>query len=186
MTFHKVLLALPLLALGCPADDDDANEDGADTGGSTGTEEGGTNTPTDSGESCTPGQVEACLCPDMSGSTQICLSDGSGFSACDCVGGDDDEGSADSASSAESSGGGETSASGSSDEGVGDSGTEAGASEGPMPECDGSSHPLVDGDLRYCEPGNCYCGDFSVDPPYDTCYMEAIAEPCCPVEVVCY
>jgi hypothetical protein len=48
------------------------------------------------------------------------------------------------------------------------------------------SHPLVEGDLRYCEAGSCYCGDLSMKPPLDACYAEAIADPCCPVELECY
>lgn len=181
MTLPRLLALVPVLLFACSTegagDDDGAGtaSDESSTGDPGGTEGGG----------CTPGEVQACLCPDQSGSTQVCLADGSGYSACDCVGdsGADD----DSAGTTEASdGAAETSSAGSSDDGAVDGGSDSGTTAGPMPECDGSSHPLVDGDLRYCEPGNCYCGDFSVDPPYDTCYVMEIAEPCCPVEVVCY
>lgn len=132
------------------------------------------------GQSCTPGEIGACLCPGDTPSTQICLADGSGFSACDCVGmSGPDDGSGGPASS-----GGIETTSGEPTGGDVDE-SSGGSSGGPPPECDGS-HPLVDGDLRYCEEGHCYCGDFSVMPPFDVCYAMAIAEPCCPVEVVCY
>jgi hypothetical protein len=123
-----------------------------------------------------------CACPDGSSSTQICLSNGSGYSACACVGMTtaDDQGR--SGSSEGSSG---SSGSGATDGDSSGTSTDGGSTQGPAPECDGA-HPLVDGELRYCEPGNCYCGDFSVDPPFDVCYAPEIAESCCPVEVECY
>lgn len=184
MTFRKLLL--PFLVLGCPADGD--SSEGADTGGTGGTSgtAGTGGSSSSAGENCMPGLVEACLCPDGGASTQVCLADGSGFSACDCVGvttmDDDSVGSMTSPESTDST---PDTATESTDEGPAESGSD-GSSTGPAPECDGSSHPLVEGDLRYCEAGNCYCGDFSVKPPFDLCYPEAIAAPCCPVEVVCY
>jgi hypothetical protein len=44
----------------------------------------------------------------------------------------------------------------------------------------------VEGDLRYCEKGHCYCGDLMMKPPLDVCYAEMIADPCCPVDLECY
>jgi hypothetical protein len=176
MTFQELFVALAFCVLGCSPDQD--GNDGAETEPGT----AGTTGSSSGGESCMPGQIDACLCPDGTPSTQICLADGSDFSACDCVSatGEDDSGG-----SSGSGGVSGTSDDGSSDEGPADSGTGGSSTGGPPPECDGE-HPLVDGELRYCEAGNCYCGDFSVEPPFDVCYVEAIAEACCPVDVVCY
>jgi hypothetical protein len=44
-------------------------------------------------------------------------------------------------------------------------------------------HPNVMGDRRYCDPGSCYCGDAEMG--LDACYVEAVAEACCPIDVVC-
>jgi hypothetical protein len=177
-------LCLLTMLAGCPGEesgDTDADDTDPGTGGTEATSAGPTGSTTamaTGGEMCTPGEIEECSCTDGSTSDRICLSDGSGFSACDCVGGttEPQTGSSDDSGSSEG-GSGESSGGGSG----------SGSSTGePMPECDGSSHPLVDGDLRYCEAGNCYCGDFSVKPPFDVCYPMDIAEPCCPVEVECY
>jgi hypothetical protein len=173
MTLHKLFLALALGLSGCSP-----NEAGDAGDGSSGTSATGSSS---GGESCIPGEIQACLCPDESASTQICLADGSDFSACDCVSATSN---ADDSAGSGSGGTSETTGDASTGEGTTDGGT-TGASTGPAPECDGS-HPLVDGDLRFCEAGNCYCGDFSVRPPFDVCYAMEIAEPCCPVEVVCY
>lgn len=179
-----LLLSLPLCLFGCSGGkDDNAGSTAADDSSGSGS----------GGATCTPGVIDACLCPDMSPSTQICFADGSGFSACDCVGmsgpGEDSGDSAvtgggsatsdDGSSSDSGSTGGSTSTSSTSSTSSGNEST------GPAPECDGS-HPLVDGDLRYCEAGDCYCGDFMVEPPFDVCYAMDIAEACCPVDVVCY
>lgn len=60
------------------------------------------------------------------------------------------------------------------------------AGEGGACECCVGEHPLVEGDTRYCEPGGCYCGDPQMDPPLDACYVAAVADVCCPIELVCY
>jgi hypothetical protein len=44
--------------------------------------------------------------------------------------------------------------------------------------CEGT-HPLVDGDRRYCEAGDCYCAT------PDNCYPAASAVACCSVDPVC-
>lgn len=183
MTWRALALTMPLFLLAC------VTTDAGDTGaGSSGSESGSTSasggSSGSSSESCMPGEIDACLCPDQTPSTRICLADGMSYSECDCTGGSATTASStESATSAETTGPSESSGDGSSE--GSDSGTDASSSEGPPPECDGS-HPLVDGDLRYCEMGNCYCGDFSVRPAFDVCYAEDIAQPCCPVEVVCY
>jgi hypothetical protein len=41
------------------------------------------------------------------------------------------------------------------------------------------THPLLDGDRRYCEAGDCYCAD------PDACFNEAVASACCEGEVAC-
>lgn len=51
--------------------------------------------------------------------------------------------------------------------------------------CQGS-HPIVEGDMRFCDPGFCYCGDLQAEPPLDACYAEDQADACCPVELECY
>jgi hypothetical protein len=171
---------LVFILAACPGEESGDTDGSADTEASSGTSVGPTSSTTTSGtggETCTPGEIQECACTDGSMSDQICLSDGSAFSACDCVGGTTEPATG---SGSEDSGSSE----GGSSEGS-SSGSESSTGE-PMPECDGSSHPLVDGDLRYCERGNCYCGDFSVEPPFDVCYPMDIAEPCCPVEVECY
>lgn len=53
-------------------------------------------------------------------------------------------------------------------------------------ECGGGSHPLVEGDLRYCEEGHYYCGDLMMKPPIDVCYAVTVADPCCPIDLKCY
>jgi hypothetical protein len=72
---------------------------------------------------------------------------------------------------------------GSTDAGVED--TAGSSSEGPPPECIGS-HPLVEGELRYCEEGSCYCNDTVSPVPSENCFTMDIADPCCAVELVCY
>ena len=165
------------MVAGCPSEEA-GDTDGEDTEAATGgTSSGPTSSSTATGTggpACMPGEIQECTCTDGSMSDQICLADGSGFSACDCVGGTTEP----------QTGSGEDSGSGDSGSGE-DSGSGSGSSTGPMPECDGA-HPLVEGDLRYCEKGNCYCGDFSVEPPFDVCFTMDIAEACCPVEVMCY
>ncbi|MBL4685876.1 MAG: hypothetical protein JKY37_14875, partial [Nannocystaceae bacterium] len=52
--------------------------------------------------------------------------------------------------------------------------------------CCGGTHPLVDGEIRSCEEGHCYCGDLEADPPLDACYAEVVAEVCCSVALECY
>ena len=41
------------------------------------------------------------------------------------------------------------------------------------------THPLVNGDVRSCNPGDCFCAD------PDACFPEASASSCCTVAVVC-
>jgi hypothetical protein len=50
-------------------------------------------------------------------------------------------------------------------------------SDGPL-ECT-RQHPAVDGSVRFCETGRCYCA------PADTCFPAAIAAVCCPTEPQC-
>ncbi|MBO6934852.1 MAG: hypothetical protein JJ863_07750 [Deltaproteobacteria bacterium] len=52
------------------------------------------------------------------------------------------------------------------------------ATVGDGGECSGE-HPLVEGDRRYCEPGDCYCADV------DTCFAAADAAGCCAGTPVC-
>ena len=121
------------------------------------------------------------------------MPDGSGYSACECGGTttatSTSAGSTSTSTAGTTAGSEETAGRGSSE--GGGSGTSAadgsGSSEGPPPECNGS-HPLVEGDLRYCERGHCYCGDLDAMPPVDVCYATEIAEACCPegIELVCY
>jgi hypothetical protein len=48
-------------------------------------------------------------------------------------------------------------------------------------ECIGT-HPIVDGERRFCDPGFCYC----LEPgPRDTCFPTATAAACCTVEPEC-
>lgn len=176
-----LFLTLALAPLGCTNENDDTS---TSTGTSTGTSGDLTG-----GNSCVPGEIAACLCPDDTPSTQICLADGSDYSACDCIGTMTGGGTGTGGDTSSGGGTGDSTGSTTSDDGstdgtsvTDDGGTSTG---GPPPECDGS-HPLVEGDLRYCEQGFCYCGDFMVDPPFDVCYAAEIAEPCCPVDVVCY
>ena len=61
-------------------------------------------------------------------------------------------------------------------------------SDGSGGETDGEvicmgEHPNVMATRRYCDPGSCYCGDAEMG--LDACYVEAVAEACCPVDVVC-
>lgn len=44
--------------------------------------------------------------------------------------------------------------------------------------CTGT-HPLLDGTRRYCEPGDCFCGD------PDSCFPAAIAAACCSAAPTC-
>ena len=181
-TSRLTLVAFFVASLGCPAEDSAEGDTDTTTGGTTGVAPTttGSTTSTTAAETtstgqpvCEPGALEACACADGTSSNQICLADGSGFSACDCVGvgttaGGDSSGSSDGSSGMSS-----------------DAASDTGSTGEPPPECDGA-HPIVEGDLRFCERGNCYCGVFDVEPPFDTCYPMDIAEPCCPVEVVCY
>lgn len=76
---------------------------------------------------CTPGQTQVCLGPGRCDGAQACLSDGSGYSACDC------------GSASLPDGGFEADAG--SDAGVQDAGVDGGVDAGP-------SVPLPDGGLR--------------------------------------
>jgi len=171
MRLHSLSFSLAVVLFGCSVNDD--TDDGADTDPAAST------SASSGGQICEPGQIEACLCPGDSPSTQICLGDGSGYSECDCVGMMSATGSGGSTGPGTTNGADESTSGGPQDT-EGDSST-----GGPPPECDGV-HPTVEGDLRFCERGFCYCEDLTVEPAFDTCYPADIAEPCCPVEVVCY
>jgi hypothetical protein len=60
-------------------------------------------------------------------------------------------------------------------------GGDAGARDASAVICVGE-HPRITGmgDLRWCDPGNCYCGS------PDNCYPADTAAACCAVAVVCY
>lgn len=55
---------------------------------------------------------------------------------------------------------------------------DAGSSDGGGVICRGT-HPLLDGERRYCEAGDCFCAS------PDNCYPEEVAAECCEVDVVC-
>jgi hypothetical protein len=171
----KSLALVALFLLACPGDADDGDT-AADSGSG--------------GVMCDPGIIQDCACPDGSQSMQTCNAEGTGFSACECGG---TEGATSAGSTSSSTSGGTTTSAGSTaDTGEGssgggsDSGGQDSSSDGGI-ECMGS-HPLVEGDLRYCERGDCYCGDLQARPPVDVCYAMDIAEACCPegIELVCY
>lgn len=195
------------LLLGCPAsDDDDAGDDGeamSDSDGTAGS--------ADAGGTCTPGAQVACACTDGTQGTQTCDAEGSAFDACECGGGT--SAATTGTGSATDDGGSTTSPTGDDSTGADTTPADTGMDmctpgvpepcdcpDGPgfqrcneMGElgecscCEGS-HPLVEGDLRYCEEGSCYCGALQVDPPIDVCYEAMIAESCCPgdIDLVCY
>lgn len=48
----------------------------------------------------------------------------------------------------------------------------------PDAGCSGT-HPLVEGERRYCAPGDCYCAT------PDSCHSAPTAAACCEVDVVC-
>ena len=197
-----LFLSVAALA-GCPASDDASSDSGAMT-------EGEATAGSDGGDAtCTPGAQVACVCTSGDQGIQICNEDGSAFDACDCgdgtsggtsVGGTDGDGTTTSAADDGSSGG---------DTMMPDTGAQACTPGVPEPCdcpngpgfqrcnemgelgecmcCDGT-HPLVEGDLRYCEMGDCYCGALQANPPIDVCYDQMMAELCCPgdIELVCY
>jgi hypothetical protein len=178
MNARALLISIAFCALGCSAEGDG---------------DSGANEASSGGQSCDPGLISECTCTDGSMSTQTCMPDGSGYSECECGGGTTTSSSTSAGSMATTttgmSAGSEDTAGASTDAGSGDTSAADGSSssEGPPPECNGS-HPLVEGDLRYCERGHCYCGDLEAMPPVDVCYAMEIAEACCPdgIELVCY
>lgn len=183
MTTRVPGLMLGLCLLGC------ATEGGDEGAGTMATEETG------GGNGCTPGAINPCACPDGTQSQQTCEASGDAFGACEC-------GTSTSATttSASTTSGTTTSTTTSSstttpdDTGEStagdseDSGTTASdesSSTGPAPECNGT-HPIVEGDLRYCEKGDCYCNDLVSPVPSENCFPADIADACCAVELVCY
>lgn len=197
-------LALALLC-GCPASAEPGDTDG-DTEAVEGTG------PT----ACTPGTSLDCACSDGSMGTQTCAPDGGSYGECQCGSDDASstgtslpttgDPSGDPSTTAETGSGESTSSSETSAAEESTSASECAAGEtmecdcGSGPgvatctdggqfgacECCEGSHPLVEGDLRYCDEGHCYCGDLEMKPPLDACYAETIADPCCPVDLECY
>lgn len=182
MSHRTSALILTLCLFGCPADGE--GDDAAGTGETD---------PTSGGGGCTPGEVSPCACPDGTQSQQTCAADGNAFGACACGGSTDSTTTASSSSTTASTTtdpsstttGTDEESGGSSDAGSSESGTAAGSSDGPTPECTGS-HPIVEGEMRYCEEGNCYCNDTVSPVPSESCFPEDIADACCAVELVCY
>jgi hypothetical protein len=196
----KTMMILVGLGLaGCPASDDAADTGDTEAAGSDGT--------ATSGGACTPGAQVQCVCTDGQQGAQVCNADGTGFDACECAGdgttggGSAGSGGTDTGSSAD---GTDTGAATTGETGV--EGCDPGTAEacdcgdgpgvqrctdagelGPC-ECCMGDHPIVEGDLRYCEEGACYCGALMAMPPIDVCYVESIAELCCPgdIELTCY
>jgi hypothetical protein len=196
---------LALLLVGCPGTGDGDEDGSAATEGAS----------SDGAGACEPGEVVTCACVDGSASTQVCEPDGAAFGPCECAESDDSSGgggptggAGGTTSGGESSGGsgGEASTDGGSSEDgprgciPGTMNACDGCPEGPgyqvcddmgewsACECCNGSHPEVEGDLRYCLRGFCYCGDLEIKPPVDACYGAPFAEVCCPGDIVleCY
>lgn len=190
--------AAAVLLAGCPAEPGG----GGETGSATEAASSGGET------ACNPGETSDCACTDGTMGTQVCAEDGQSFGACECgAGTSGGQGGTGTTSDGDSTGDGTTGpAEGTTSEGETDAACLPGTiftcdcPEGPgYQECSESgeigpciccegSHPLVEGDLRYCEEGHCYCGDLMAMPPVDACFAQAIAEACCPGDIVleCY
>ena len=188
-------------------------DNGKDNEGSGGETEGSSSTSASAsdGQGCMPGSSAACACTDGSMGTQICADNGQSYGACDCGAGSAGSDSSDPSTTSDSTDG-STTAGDSSTEGGSTGGENTDSAGGCEPgtvaacdcpdgpgfaacndagerspcECCVGEHPLVEGDTRYCEPGGCYCGDLQMDPPLDACYVAAVADVCCPIELVCY
>ncbi len=198
----NTLVWVTLLA-GCPVSEDASTDSGAmtESDSTAGSDDGDT--------TCTPGAQVACVCTSGDQGIQICNADGSAFDACDC--GEDTSGGTSSGSPDDT---GTTTAvaddsSGGSDSSTSDTGMDMCTPGVPEPcdcpngpgfrRCDDvgelgeclcceGTHPLVEGDLRYCEAGDCYCGALRAIPPIDVCYDQMVADLCCPgdIDLVCY
>jgi hypothetical protein len=198
---RSALIPMVLLLTACPSSDDGAASTTGDETSGDATEGAG---------ACTPGAQVACACTDGAQGQQECNDAGSGFGACLCEGGGSGSGGSTdpgTTSAAESTAGGSDST------GEDPTGTDTGdamctpgvaetcdCGDGPGVqrcndagelgpcECCMGSHPLVEGDLRYCDAGACYCGALQAVPPVDVCYDDAIAQLCCPgdIALVCY
>jgi hypothetical protein len=183
--------------------------------GETGDTDGDTDAvATSAGLACQPGSTLACACNSGAMGTQACAPDGQSYGMCEC--GDAESSSSSTTSgpptgdptgdpTGETDDGDTTTDAESSTSGGSTSAAECEAGEamecdcGSGPgvatcsdgqfgacECCMGAHPLVDGDMRYCEEDHCYCGDLQMKPPLDVCYAEAIADACCPIELECY
>lgn len=197
--------ALCLLLMACPGGSGDGGDDAATT------DQASSGTP----DACTPGEEIACACTDGSMSTQTCNPDGGSYSECECDPGVGSSGGMDGTTTATatategstSSNTGEDSTGGSTTE---PATTEAGCMPGEVNACDCpdgpgfqfcndagelspcecciGDHPEVEGEMRFCLEGHCYCGNFEVEPPIDVCYGEMVADVCCPGDIIleCY
>ena len=155
MTWRSAWLSGVLLVSAAACGDDESGDDGAGSDGA----------------SCEPGAIVGCACQDGSPGEQVCMTDGAGFWPCECEG---EMGGA-SASASSSPGTGSASGSGSAE---GPSTMTSAATSDSGSACEGS-HPLVEGDARFCGDGDCYCR------PTDTCFAEAEAAGCCEDVVLC-
>jgi hypothetical protein len=187
---------------GCPAD---VREGGATDGDTEAIA-------TSDGHLCHPGTSMACACTNGATGSQACAADGQSYGACECDV-EDGSGEATSSTSnpstdattdptPESTGGEATTGADSSgdtttsiaecepDETMecdcGDGRGFATCIDGQFApcECCMGSHPIVEGDVRYCDTGRCYCGDPTMS--LDACFPEPTADPCCPVDLECY
>jgi|GEM_PF-6136493 len=179
ISFSRMACEVSVLAfavLSCSAKSVDSGDDAARTSESTSTtdEAGGDVSTSEAGTSTS-----------SSGT-----SDGTGTSSESTAMADDGSGGPSTGTETQPSDGDTSSDTGpASEESSGTANTETSSGEsssgGPGPACTGS-HPIVDGEMRYCERGDCYCADFEARPVIEFCFPADIAEPCCPVDVVCY
>jgi len=153
-----VLASLGAIALGCGDDSDGESDAGEGSGESAG--------------SCEPGDIVECTCSGGVSGQQVCMAAGDGYWPCECGAGGSMDGSGGGSQSGTSAASSET--------GAGSASDVTGGSA-----CD-ATHPLVEGDMRFCEQGFCYCGDPAADPPLDSCYAADEADACCPVDLECY
>lgn len=155
LTSACVLACLTATTLACVDNDDDSGSEAADDASESGA------------GACDPGMVSDCACADGTPGEQVCKAAGDGYWPCECG---NAEASA-SQTAGSQSGSQSTTASETGDATASDAST--GASE-----CE-SSHPLVDGEMRYCEADACYC------KPTDACFAADQAQGCCTDAVVC-
>jgi hypothetical protein len=78
-------------------------------------------------------------------------------------------------------GGGDTGGGGDDDSGAPGDGGPTDAAPIDAEACMGA-HPEVEGDMRFCLSGACYCRESDT---METCYPAAVAARCCSVDVVC-